>query len=95
MLTAGQKVAVSAAYAAAMFMTVMDAAFRGTGLALTVKLKAMATPPSSPADELSRSSGSLQSIAATRRLRQLAGSAGIQVARAHPHMLRHTFVTTS
>jgi integrase/recombinase XerD len=32
--------------------------------------------------------------AATRRLRRLAGSAGIQVARAHPHMLRHTFVTT-
>jgi integrase/recombinase XerD len=32
--------------------------------------------------------------AATRRLRQLAASAGIQAARAHPHMLRHTFVTT-
>jgi site-specific recombinase XerD len=32
--------------------------------------------------------------AATRRLRWLAGSAGVQVARAHPHMLRHTFVTT-
>jgi hypothetical protein len=32
--------------------------------------------------------------AATRRLRWLEGSAGIQVARAHPHMLRHTFVTT-
>ena len=32
--------------------------------------------------------------AATRRLRRLAASAGIQVARAHPHMLRHTFVTT-
>jgi site-specific recombinase XerD len=32
--------------------------------------------------------------AATRRLRQLAEAAGIQVARAHPHMLRHTFVTT-
>jgi integrase len=30
--------------------------------------------------------------AATRRLRCLAGSAGVQVARAHPHMLRHTFV---
>jgi len=27
--------------------------------------------------------------AATRRLRRLAGSAGVQVARAHPHMLRH------
>jgi site-specific recombinase XerD len=33
--------------------------------------------------------------AATRRLRHLAGTAGIQVARPHPHMLRHTFVTTS
>jgi integrase/recombinase XerD len=32
--------------------------------------------------------------AATRRLRRLAGTAGIQVARARPHMLRHTFVTT-
>ena len=32
--------------------------------------------------------------AATRRLRHLAGTAGIQIARAHPHMLRHTFVTT-
>ena len=32
--------------------------------------------------------------AATRRLRRLAASAGIQAARAHPHMLRHTFVTT-
>ena len=28
--------------------------------------------------------------AATRRLHRLAGSAGIRVARAHPHMLRHT-----
>jgi integrase/recombinase XerD len=32
--------------------------------------------------------------AATRRLRQLAEAAGIQVTRAHPHILRHTFVTT-
>ena len=31
--------------------------------------------------------------AATRRLRRLAGTAGLR-ARAHPHMLRHTFVTT-
>jgi integrase/recombinase XerD len=30
--------------------------------------------------------------AATRRLRHLAEAAGIQIARAHPHMLRHTFV---
>ena len=32
--------------------------------------------------------------AATRRLHQLAEAAGIQVTRAHPHMLRHTYVTT-
>ena len=32
--------------------------------------------------------------AATRRLRRIAATAGIQAARAHPHMLRHTFVTT-
>jgi site-specific recombinase XerD len=31
---------------------------------------------------------------ATRRLRRLAGIAGVPVTRAHPHMLRHTFVTT-
>ncbi len=32
--------------------------------------------------------------AATRRLRHLAGTAGVRIARPHPHMLRHTFVTT-
>jgi integrase/recombinase XerD len=32
--------------------------------------------------------------AATRRLRRLAGTAGVQINRTHPHMLRHTFVTT-
>ena len=32
--------------------------------------------------------------AATRRLHRLAETAGISVARMHPHMLRHTFVTT-
>jgi integrase/recombinase XerD len=32
--------------------------------------------------------------AATRRLRHLADGAGLKIARAHPHMLRHTFVTT-
>jgi integrase/recombinase XerD len=32
--------------------------------------------------------------AATRRLHRLARAAHIQIARAHPHMLRHTFVTT-
>src|SRR5262249_31205514 len=31
--------------------------------------------------------------AATRRLRRLARTAGIQITRVHPHMLRHTFVT--
>lgn len=32
--------------------------------------------------------------AATRRLRQLAAVAGVRLPRMHPHMLRHTFVTT-
>jgi site-specific recombinase XerD len=32
--------------------------------------------------------------AATRRLRRLAATAGVRIARPHPHMLRHTFVTT-
>jgi integrase/recombinase XerD len=32
--------------------------------------------------------------AATRRLCWLAHSAGVPIARPHPHMLRHTFVTT-
>ena len=32
--------------------------------------------------------------AATRRLRRLATGAGVPIARPHPHMLRHTFVTT-
>jgi integrase/recombinase XerD len=32
--------------------------------------------------------------AATRRLRHLAKEAGVQTAKAHPHMLRHTYVTT-
>jgi site-specific recombinase XerD len=32
--------------------------------------------------------------AATRRLKQLQKESGIRVARMHPHMLRHTFVTT-
>ncbi len=31
--------------------------------------------------------------AASRCLHQLTGTAGIRVARVHPHMLRHTFVT--
>jgi integrase/recombinase XerD len=32
--------------------------------------------------------------AATRRLRRLAHASGVCIARTHPHMLRHTFVTT-
>ena len=32
--------------------------------------------------------------AATRRLRRLADAAGVRITRPHPHMLRHTFVTT-
>ena len=32
--------------------------------------------------------------AATRRLRHLADTAGVRITRAHPRMLRHTFVTT-
>jgi site-specific recombinase XerD len=32
--------------------------------------------------------------AATRRLRRLAIGAGVRITRPHPHMLRHTFVTT-
>lgn len=32
--------------------------------------------------------------AATRRLRWLTETAGVRIARPHPHMLRHTFVTT-
>ena len=32
--------------------------------------------------------------AATRRLKHLAATAGIRKPRMHPHMLRHTFVTT-
>jgi site-specific recombinase XerD len=32
--------------------------------------------------------------AATRRFRRLAAEAGIRMPRMHPHMLRHTFVTT-
>lgn len=31
---------------------------------------------------------------ATRRLRRLAEQAGVKLTRMHPHMLRHTFVTT-
>jgi len=43
---------------------------------------------------LNRRDARMDRHAATRRLHQLAKAAGIQVTRAHPHMLRHTFVTT-
>jgi integrase/recombinase XerD len=43
---------------------------------------------------LNNRSARMDRHAATRRLRQLAETAGIQAARAHPHMLRPTFVTT-
>jgi integrase/recombinase XerD len=36
----------------------------------------------------------MDSHAATRRLRRLAETAGVPIAQPHPHMLRHTFVTT-
>jgi integrase/recombinase XerD len=38
--------------------------------------------------------GRMDRHAATRRLRRLAETAGMRIARPHPHMLRHTFVTT-
>ena len=43
---------------------------------------------------LSRTGNRMDRHAATRRLRALAGPAGIQLPRMHPHMLRHTYVTT-
>ena len=39
---------------------------------------------------LNRRGARMDRHAATRRLRHLAETAGIQIARAHPHMLRHT-----
>ncbi|QKW13638.1 tyrosine-type recombinase/integrase [Verrucosispora sp. NA02020] len=38
--------------------------------------------------------GRMDRHAATRRLKHLAHAAGIRMPRMHPHMLRHTFVTT-
>ena len=38
--------------------------------------------------------GRMNRHAATRRLRHLADAAGVRIGRTHPHMLRHTFVTT-
>ena len=43
---------------------------------------------------LSRRGARMDRHAATRRLRHLAAEAGIRLPRMHPHMLRHTFVTT-
>ena len=43
---------------------------------------------------LSSRGARMDRYAATRRLRQLAQTAGVQITRTHPHMLRHTFVTT-
>jgi integrase len=43
---------------------------------------------------LNRRGARMDRHAATRRLHHLAATAGIRVDRAHPHMLRHTFVTT-
>ena len=43
---------------------------------------------------LNRNGDRVDRQAATRRLRQLAGTAGLTLRRLHPHMLRHTYVTT-
>lgn len=42
----------------------------------------------------SRTGNRMDRHCATRRLRALARTAGVSTARLHPHMLRHTFVTT-
>jgi site-specific recombinase XerD len=36
----------------------------------------------------------MQRHSAARRLRQLQNVAGVRITRMHPHMLRHTYVTT-
>ena len=41
---------------------------------------------------LNRRGARMDRHAATRRLHHLAAAAGIRVTRAHPHMLRHTYV---
>jgi site-specific recombinase XerD len=43
---------------------------------------------------LNRAGTRMQRHSATRRLRRLQQIAGVKIARMHPHMLRHTYVTT-
>jgi integrase/recombinase XerD len=43
---------------------------------------------------LNRNGTRMDRHAATRRLRRLATQAGVRMPRMHPHMLRHTYVTT-
>jgi site-specific recombinase XerD len=43
---------------------------------------------------LNRNGHRMDRHAATRRLRHLATTAGVRMPRMHPHMLRHTYVTT-
>jgi len=43
---------------------------------------------------LNRAGARMDRHAATRRLKRLAATAGVRMPRMHPHMLRHTFVTT-
>lgn len=43
---------------------------------------------------LNRRGARMDRHAATRRLKHLAQAAGMRMPRMHPHMLRHTFVTT-
>ena len=55
--------------------------------------RAVGTRSSGPILLNSRGTG-MDRHAATRRLRRLAETAGVRITRPHPHMLRHTFVTT-
>jgi integrase len=43
---------------------------------------------------LNRDGARMDRHAATRRLRRLASAAGVRMPRMHPHMLRHTYMTT-
>ncbi len=56
-------------------------------------LQAAGDPTTGPL-HLNRHGVGMDRHAATRRLRQLAAVAGVRLPRMHPHMLRHTFVTT-